>query len=75
VGDITRVVRFRRCPALRPIDEAEAYARCHGDRGDEIVRVAPLPQPPSVHRFPATITGESLREAFERRLARRRRST
>jgi hypothetical protein len=32
----------RKAERLRPLDEAAAYARCHGDR-DESVRVVKLP--------------------------------
>lgn len=50
---------------LRPLSEAEAYARCYGD-GDENVRAMRVtPRPP---RHESAISGESLREAFEQRL-------
>lgn len=61
--------RNRRPPA--PIGEAEAYARCHGDRSAEILRVEPLPPPPPKTSITAGITGETLRQAFERRLRAR----
>jgi hypothetical protein len=68
-------VRFfrRRERGPKPIGEAEAYARLHGDRGEDIVRVEPLPPPPPPPpRQPrAGLTGESLRRAFERRLDKR----
>jgi hypothetical protein len=65
-----RLHRQRR--TLQPLDEATAYARCHGDRGVDIIRVEPLPpalpEPPQEAR---TVTGETLRRAFERRLRSR----
>ncbi|HZR96425.1 MAG TPA: hypothetical protein VFA56_12070 [Gaiellaceae bacterium] len=61
---------FRRRTAPPPIGEAEAYARLHGDRGEDIVRIAPLPPPAPKPRRPR-VTGETLRRAFEQRLAGR----
>ena len=50
---------------LRPLSEAEAYARCYGN-GDENVRAMKVtPRPP---RYESAVSGESLREAFEQRL-------
>jgi hypothetical protein len=66
----------RRRPALLPLDEAEAYARCHGERSDEIVSVERLPPPlePAPPNAPVPgLTGESLRAAFEARLRSRTR--
>jgi hypothetical protein len=64
----------RRRPALQPLGEAEAYARCHGARSHEIVSIERLPPEP-VARVPAgALTGESLRQAFEARLGSRLRS-
>ena len=60
--------RRRPKPALRPIGEAEAYARCHGARTDEVRIVKLEPRRP---RFPLRVTGESLRRSFEERLDRR----
>ena len=58
--------------ALPSLDEAAAYARCHGERSSEIVRVDPLPPPPPEPPLPTRgITGESLRSAFEERLRSR----
>ena len=55
---------------LRPLNEAEAYARCHGDRGEvRIVRVERRRRP----RYEARVTGEDLRQSFERRLDARER--
>jgi hypothetical protein len=74
------VHRFRRRrDAPPPIGEAEAYARLHGDRGEDVVRVEPVAPPPPANgsrngrHDPADqeMTGESLRLAFERRLAAR----
>jgi len=60
--------RRRSKPHLRPIEEAEAYARCHGSRTEEVSVVKLEPRRP---RFPARVTGESLRRSFEERLDRR----
>jgi len=52
---------------LRPLTEAECYARCYGGRGDErvtVVRVAPSRA--RVRGAPGA--GERLRELFEERL-------
>jgi hypothetical protein len=53
---------------LKPIDEAEAYARCHGSRGDEvrIIKVEPRRA-----RYETDRSGERLRAAFENRLDKR----
>ena len=50
---------------LRPLTEAECYARCYGARGDERVSVVPLG--PRRSKEPAH-SGEHLRELFEERL-------
>jgi hypothetical protein len=51
---------------LRPLDEAAAYARCHGDR-DENVRLVKLP--PRRIRYDAVLSnGEDIRRDFEERL-------
>jgi hypothetical protein len=55
--------------ALQPLDEAAAYARCHGERSSEIVRVHPVPPPPPPQAL--GISGETLRKAFEQRLRSR----
>lgn len=58
-------MRFRR-PGLKPLDEAAAYARCHGSR-DNDVRIVVLP--PRRKRYDDVLTtGETLRELFEQRL-------
>ena len=51
---------------LRPLDEAAAYARCHGDR-DESVRVVKLP--PRRARYDTLLaTGEEIRRGLEARI-------
>ncbi|HSI98632.1 MAG TPA: hypothetical protein VK926_09735 [Gaiellaceae bacterium] len=51
---------------MRPLDEAAAYARCHGDR-DENVRIVKLP--PRRQRFDTVLSsGEAIRREFESRL-------
>jgi hypothetical protein len=51
---------------LRPLDEAAAYARCHGDRDDN-VRIVVLP--PRRLRYEAVLSsGEAIRREFEERL-------
>jgi hypothetical protein len=59
-------VRFfrRRDRALRPLGEAEAYARVHGDRsGVRIVRL-----PARRKRYALDVSGEALRRRFEERI-------
>ena len=51
---------------LKPLDEAAAYARCHGDR-DESVRIVHLP--PRRKRYDDLLaTGEEIRLRFEERI-------
>jgi hypothetical protein len=58
-------MRFRR-PGLKTLDEAAAYARCHGSR-DNDVRIVVLP--PRRKRYTEVLTtGEELRALFEQRL-------
>jgi hypothetical protein len=53
----------------RALEEAEAYARCHGERGND-VKVVRLP--PRRKRYLEVLrTGEELRRRFEERLDRR----
>lgn len=59
---------FLRRPAPVPLDEAAAYARCHGMRGSD-VRIVKLP--PRRPRFAVLATGEELRLLFEQRLDER----
>ena len=49
-----------------PFDEATAYARCHGDR-DENVRIVNLP-PRRVRYDSVLSSGEAIRRGFEDRL-------
>ena len=53
---------------LRSLNEAECYARCHGE-GDDTVRIVKLePRRPSIE---LDFSGEDLRRAFETRLDKR----
>jgi hypothetical protein len=56
----------RKRDRLRPLDEAAAYARCHGDRDDN-VRIVKLP-PRRVRYRDVLASGETLRREFEERL-------
>jgi len=51
---------------LRPLDEAAAYARCHGDRDDN-VRLVNLP-PRRLRYEPVLASGEAIRRDFESKL-------
>ena len=51
---------------LRTLTEAEAYARCHGDREEYLVRVVQMEA--RRPRYQTAISGEDLRQSFERRL-------
>jgi hypothetical protein len=53
---------------LRPLSEAEAYARCYGG-GDETVRAVKLE--PRRPRYETPVSGERLRQAFEEKLDQR----
>ena len=53
---------------LRPLTEAECYARCYGGHGGEGVSVVRVPQRRTKR---ATVAGEQLRERFEERLESR----
>jgi hypothetical protein len=75
-GGFRATRRSGRCPRnvwgqrkrdrLRPLDEAAAYARCHGDRDDN-VRIVNLP--PRRVRYDAVLSnGESIRRDFEAKL-------
>jgi hypothetical protein len=55
----------RKTDRLRPLDEAAAYARCHGDR-DETVKIVKLP--PRRARYDLLATGEEIRRMLEERL-------
>lgn len=51
---------------LKPLDEAAAYARCHGDR-DDAVRIVKLP--PRRARYDGLLmTGEEIRRGLEARI-------
>ena len=50
---------------LRPLTEAEAYARCYGSGDDNVRTVRLAPRRP---RYDFPVSGEALREAFERKL-------
>lgn len=54
---------------LRSLNEAECYARCHGDGDGDNVRVVKLE--PRRPRFDLDVSGEDLRRAFEVRLDKR----
>lgn len=56
----------RKDERLRPLDEAAAYARCHGDR-DESVRIVKLP-PRRVRYDTLLATGEDIRRGLEARI-------
>jgi hypothetical protein len=53
---------------LRPLSEAECYARCHGNRDTEVRIVHLEPRRP---RYQLRVSGEDLRRSFERKLAAR----
>ena len=53
---------------LRPLTEAEAYARCHGMRDAEVRIVKLEPRRP---RYDLDVSGEDLRRSFEQKLAGR----
>lgn len=56
----------RKRERLRPLDEAAAYARCHGDRTRDVQLVK---LPPRRVRFETVLaSGESIRRDFEKRL-------
>ena len=64
-GSRSTVPFWRKPDRLRPLDEAAAYARCHGDR-DESVRIVKLP--PRRARYDLLATGEEIRRRFEERI-------
>jgi hypothetical protein len=53
---------------LRPLTEAECYARIYGGHGGDAVNVVRVPQRRANH---GRVAGEQLRERFEERLASR----
>lgn len=52
---------------LRPLSEAECYARCYGS-GNLDVKIVKVPRRP---RYDLPVSGEQLRQAFEQRLEKR----
>lgn len=54
---------------LRPLSEAECYARCYYGAGDEGVRVIRLDRQRLAH--PSRLSGEEIRRLFEERLDQR----
>ena len=50
---------------LRPLTEAECYARCYGSGHDDVRVILIEPRRP---RFPTRLSGEHLRRLFEERL-------
>jgi hypothetical protein len=68
-------MRFlRRTKRMAPaIHEDEAYARCHGARSGDLVRIVTVDRP-SIPRRTGDLTGELLRRAFEARLDARTRA-
>lgn len=56
----------RKRDRLRTLDEAAAYARCHGDR-DDTVRLVKLP-PRRIRYEQVLSSGELIRREFEERL-------
>jgi hypothetical protein len=56
----------RKGDRLTSLDEAAAYARCHGDR-DESVRIVKLP-PRRAHYDALLATGEDIRRGLEARI-------
>ena len=59
------LLRRARKDLLPPLSEEEAYARCHGGRGEDVRIVKVEPRRP---RYELDTSGEVLREAFEKRL-------
>jgi hypothetical protein len=51
---------------LRPLSEAECYARCYGSSGGDDVRIVRIE--PRRPRAILRVTGEELRRRFEQRL-------
>jgi hypothetical protein len=49
---------------LRPLSEAECYARCYGWRADDVKVIVVSRQP----RYPTEVSGEALRSLFEEKL-------
>ena len=62
---VVRLLTRKAAHRLAPLSEAEAYARCHGDRTPDVKVVAMEPRRP---RHVTTVSGEELRRSFESRL-------
>ena len=60
-----RMLARKASPRLSPLSEAEAYARCHGERTPDVKVVRMEPRRP---RHQTTVSGEDLRRLFEDRL-------
>lgn len=64
-----RLLSRRKRSRLMTIDEAVAYARCHGERSGEIVVVRVSEPPPVVVSIArGRVSGEQLRQRFEQLL-------
>ena len=59
---------MRRVNRLRELTEAECYHRCHGRRETEVRIVHLEPRRP---RYDLKVSGEDLRQSFERKLDER----
>ncbi len=60
-----RLLARKAAHRLAPLTEAEAYARCHGERTPDVKVVHMEPRRP---RNRTTVSGEQLRQLFEDRL-------
>ena len=58
----------RRKQRLRQIGESEAYGRAYGDRSEQVRVVKLEPRRP---RYELRVSGETLRQAFAKRLDKR----
>jgi hypothetical protein len=62
----------RRKQRLRQIGESEAYGRAYGDRSPQVRIVKLEPKRP---RYELPVSGETLRQAFAKRLDKRERES
>ncbi len=60
-----RLIARKSAHRLAPLSEAEAYARCHGERTPDVKVVPMEPRRP---RHETTVSGERLRQLFQERL-------
>ncbi len=60
-----RMLARKASQRLSPLSEAEAYARCHGERTPDVKVVR---MEPRRARHQTTVSGEDLRRLFEDRL-------